>query len=239
MDNLDFSHLGKAELERMAVAGEEVVDCIRVLAKSGDNIVGELLRHEGEFLQWDHYPPGDVYDRDSASQYYYHSHPPEERPGEHGHFHTFIRPKGMPDDIKPAMVPDFEAPEDANDALSHLIAISMNNYGLPISLFTTNRWVTGEIWYTASDVTRLLDCFEIDLVNPGTWPVNCWLTGMVQLFRPQIADLVRQRDAAVAAWTPKDPKKSVYEDRTLEITSKTAVSIDAQVHAVTAALKTK
>jgi hypothetical protein len=235
----DFGRLGDKRLGGMAAAGETVVDCVRVLAKSGDNIVGEVLRDQGEFLQWNHYPEGDVYDRDSGSQYYYHAHPPDERPGEHGHFHLFMRPKGMPDDMQPALVSDYKAPEDPNDALSHLVAISMDNYGLPVALFTTNRWVTGEIWYTADDVIRMLDLYEIDLAHPGTWPVNCWLTAMLRLFRPQVADLLRRRDEVVAAWTPKDADTTVYEDRALEITSEIKVSIDDQVRAVTEALKAR
>ena len=238
-DRIDIGRLSREQLGRMAAAGETVVDCVRVLAKSGDNIVGEVLRDQGEFLQWNHFPEGDVYDRDSGSQYYYHAHPPDERPGEHGHFHLFLRPKGMPEDMRPALVPDFKAAEDPNDALSHLIAISMDNYGLPVALFTTNRWVTGEIWYGADDVIRMLDLFEIDLANPGTWPVNCWVTAMVQLFRPQIAMLVRRRDKAVADWVTSDPDVTVYEDRELELTSDIKISIDDQVRAVTEALKAK
>ncbi|HSR70967.1 MAG TPA: hypothetical protein VLL72_01180, partial [Kiloniellales bacterium] len=81
----------------MAEAGRAVVEAHRVLARTGDNVVGELLRDHDTFYEWDHYPPGDVYDRESHAQYYYHAHPPEQRfPGEHGHFHTFLRPKGMP-----------------------------------------------------------------------------------------------------------------------------------------------
>ena len=62
---------------------------------------------------------------------------------------------------------------------------------------------------------------------------------MVRLFRPQIASLLRRRDEAVAAWTPKDSDTTVYEDRALEITSELKVSIDDQVRAVTEALKAK
>lgn len=236
---IDLSKLTKKELAAMAEAGETVVDCMRVLAKSGDNIVAEVLRDQGEFLQWNHYPEGDVYDHVSASQYYYHAHPPEERGEEHGHFHLFVRPKGMPADMKPARVSDFKMPDDPDDALSHIVAISMNNYGLPTALFTTNRWVTGEVWYTADDVIRLLNRFEIDIARPASWPVNRWITAMVRLFRPQIMTLLRQRDDAVANWTPKDKKNSVFEDRALEITSEVEISIDDQVHAVAAALRRK
>ena len=95
----------------------------------------------------------------------------------------------MLDDVKPAAVPDYEAPEDPDDNLSHIIAISMDSAGLPIKLFTTNRWVTGEVWFTAADMHRLIGLFQIDHAQPS-WPVNLWVTSMVQLFDPQIRALV-------------------------------------------------
>lgn len=229
--------LSRERLEEMADAGAEIVDCIRVLARSKDNLVSEVLHGEPDFVQWVHYPKGDVYDPASASQYYYHAHPPGERPEEHGHFHTFLRPRGMPEGVRPAPVPDYAAPDDPDDALSHLVAFSMNEYGLPIALFTTNRWVTGETWYSADDVVGMLDRFEIDLARPGSWPVNRWITAMFSLFRPQITALIGARDDAVAAWTPAEPGLSVYEDRLLEVTSQMPVSIDDQIAAVAAALE--
>ena len=45
----------------MLGAGLEVLNCHRVLAKTGDNIVGELIKGHESFYEWDHYPPGDVY----------------------------------------------------------------------------------------------------------------------------------------------------------------------------------
>src|SRR3546814_19728922 len=73
-------------LEAMAAAGAEVVEIHRVLAKTGDNLVGELLKHNGTFYEWDHYPQGDVYDHETHGQYYYHAHPADQR-FEHQHSH--------------------------------------------------------------------------------------------------------------------------------------------------------
>ena len=103
LGSVDFDALPRARLEAMAEAAEVVVDCHRVLAKSGENMVSELLRGIETFYEWDHYPEGDIYDHETHSQYYYHAHPKEERPGEHGHFHTFLRPKGMPKGIPRSM----------------------------------------------------------------------------------------------------------------------------------------
>lgn len=234
----ELSILPRQELEAMAAAADEILECYRVLRKTDDNIVGEMLRGHGTFFEWDHYPPGDVYDHGTHSQFYYHAHPTELRGGEHGHFHAFLRPKGMPKGVKPAPLPDYQPPKDKNDALSHLAAFSMNQAGFPTGIFTTNRWVTGEVWYRAEDVIRMLDRFDIDHAQPS-WPTNRWITSMVCLFRPRIAELIRERDRAVEEWSRRHPDENAYEDRRFEIASATDISVEAQIEAVAAALKVK
>ncbi len=233
--SVDFDRVALSRLREMAAAGEEVVECHRVLARTGDNLVGEVLRDAGPFLEWDHYPKGDVFDHETHSQYYYHAHPQELRPGEHGHFHIFMRPLGMPPGIMPAAVPEFEMPEGENAALCHLIGISMDSHGVPIRLFTVNRWVTGEVWYVADDVRAMLDSFEIDHARPS-WPVNRWVGAMVRLFRPQISTLLDARDGAVQLWRDAYPDRNVFEDRALQITSTLDISSDDQIAAINRAL---
>jgi hypothetical protein len=220
----------------MLAAGRQILECYRVLRKTKDNVVGELLRGQGVFYQWEHYPKGDIFDHESHSQYYYHAHAAELRGGEHGHFHTFLRPKGMPAGIRPAPLPDYRPPTDGNTALSHLIAISMDRAGYPIRLFTTNRWVTGETWYAADSVIAMLDRFRIDHARPS-WPANIWITNMLRLFRPQIERLLRRRDAAVARWQQEHVDANAYEDRRLEITSVIDVSVERQIDGITGALE--
>ncbi len=137
---IDFSALGTARLEAMAEAGLEVLECHRVLAKTGNNIVSEVLPREGAFYEFDHCPPGDIYESEAHAQYYYHAH----RDGEHGHFHTFMREAGMPEGVHPVAQSEPGYLKERDDRLSHLIAISMGRQGVPIALFTTNRWVTAE-----------------------------------------------------------------------------------------------
>ena len=222
-------------LEAMLAAGEEILECYRVLRKTGDNVVGEVLRDQGTFYEWNHYPKGDVYDGETHAQYFYHAHPTELRGGEHGHFHTFLRAKGMPPGAAPVPYDgDTEWPA-GDDALSHLVGIAMDSKGYPTGLFTANRWVTGETWYPAENVIAMLAHFDIDHAKPS-WPVNRWITAMLKLFRPQIIDLIGQRDAAVETWRRKHPDRDVYEDRELELTSQLAISVDKQISKVRSAL---
>jgi len=228
----DLQNLSHDDLIAMRAAGQEIAECYRVLGKAGLNIVGEVLRGQGEFIELNHFPDDDVFDRDSQSQYYYHAH--RGLDGEHGHFHTFVRQPGMPQGMQP--VPHADASEPwpgGRDALCHLIGISMDAYGFPMGLFTTNRWVTDEAWYRASDAMQLLERFQIDHAAPS-WPVNRWISAMFVLFRPQMRALLAQRDAAVADWAVRHPGADVFEDRQLDITSWLAISVEQQISRVEA-----
>lgn len=228
----DFGNLPQENLIAMREAGLQILECYRVLQKSADNIVGEVLRGNEPFIELDHYPPGDIYDPASHSQYYYHAH----REGEHGHFHTFLRQQGMADSIKPIHQTRMDYMDERDDTICHLIAISMDNAGYPRSLFTTNRWVTAENWFSAEDAIAMLNNFEIDLVPPS-WPVNIWLTAMLKLFRPQIIELITERDGAIDEWQASHPKDDVFEDRGLEITSEILISVEDQILAINKALR--
>jgi hypothetical protein len=209
----------------MLDAGYEIRECYRVLEKAGLNVVGEVLRGQGEFIEMEHYPTDDVLDRDTHSQYYYHAH--RGARDEHGHFHTFIRTGELPERIPPFDYPQAsESWPHEGDAVAHLVGIAMDDWGYPTGLFATNRWVTGETWYPAESVIDLLPCFAIDHAYPS-WPVNRWITAMLRLFRPHIQTLLRHRDETVAAWQAAAPEQDVFEDRRLEITGYIPISVDA------------
>lgn len=222
-----LSELPIERLQNMRQAGYEIAACYRVLEKAGMNIVGEVLRdalNSGEgFYEYKHYPDDDVYDRETHAQYYYHAHRSEA--GEHGHFHTFLRSRGMPEGVKPVDHSASEQWPEGDEALSHLIAIAMDGYGYPTDLFTTNRWVTAEAWYPADRVILMLDRFAIDHAHPS-WPVNRWISAMFVLFRPHIETLLLQRDQTVLAWSESHPDEDVFEARELDITSQTAISVE-------------
>lgn len=228
--------VGPSELDSMAAAAE-IIRCCRD---------GAMLREiaEGEIVAWQHYPDGEVYDPSTHAQYFYHVHPETERGArEHGHFHVFLRAEGMPAETKPLLLPEMavaDAPtripqaaplkRGGRNEVSHLVAIAVDRQGEPIRLFTTNRWVTGETWYAAEDVIRMLDRFSVERGAPRLL-ANVWVGAIMRLFRPQIAALLRRRDE-VAMACRRRWRTHVFEDPRLEITSSLDVALDAQLAVV-------
>jgi hypothetical protein len=223
-------------------------ECRRALAASGSSMAREAVGKAGRIGDWRHYPDGDAYDPASHAQYFYHRHPAGERgaeegPAEHGHFHLFLRAEGMPPGVAPLLLPEAAiafaqtppqaAPtkRGARDEVSHLIAIALDKNGEAVRLFTTNRWVTGETWYRAEDVVRMLDRFSLDAAEPAS-VVNRWLAAIVRLYQPEIAMLLRERDKTVMDPRRRRRKVDVFEDPKLEITSSLAIDVEARLAAV-------
>jgi Domain of unknown function (DUF6969) len=253
--------LSRAALDAMAAAGQALIECRRAMAASGTSPLAEALQGAAPIYEWRHYPGGDIYDPASHAQYFYHAHPPGERRGlaggeEHGHFHTFLRARGMPAGVRPLVMPEFavannpaapkappipSAPETAAgeeaDPWSHLVAIAMDATGAPLRFFTTNRWVTGETWYPAADVVQMLDRFALG--EGGLSPLlNRWIAALLGLYKPQLADLIVRRDAAVMDWRRRRRAKvHVFEDPRLEVTSVLPIDIDTQIAQIDAALR--
>lgn len=228
-----LANLERSRLEAMFQAGRVVTESQRLLDKAGANVVGQCLAHQGTFYEYDHYPSGDVYDGETHAQYYYHSHRPEG--GEHGHFHTFLRARGMPRGVKEIDYKGEAKRPIGKDALGHLVAISMNKPGQPIALFTTNRWVTDETFYPAEDAIAMLDYFKIDHTYPCL-ATNQWISAIILLFYPQIAALLVERDKQMMTWAALHMGEDIYEDRDLEVTSFLHISIEKQIAAVDEAM---
>ena len=257
----DFNRLSRVALEAMAASARALVESRRVLAASGSSPLAEALQGAAPLYEWQHYPAGDIYDPLSHAQYFYHAHPPGDRQpsesgDEHGHFHTFLRAGGMPQGVSPLVMPELavadnpaapkaplvpSAPQsaagEAADPWSHLIAIAMDATGTPLRFFTTNRWVTGETWYPAEDVARMLDSFALGAVPPSPL-LNRWVVALLGLYKPQLRALLGQRDAAIMDWRRRRRAKvHVLDDRRLEVTSALAIDIEAQIGRIDAALR--
>jgi hypothetical protein len=230
---------------RAASAAAVIRGCRSELAARGSNILREAVGRSGEAEDWRHYPPGDGYDLISHAQYFFHRHPSVSDTAEQGHFHLFLRAEGMPVGAQPLLLPEAAIAKEhlptppqaapskrgARDEVSHLVAIAVDAAGEPVRLFTTNRWVTGETWYRAEDVVRMLDRFSLDAGEPTSF-VNFWLTAMVRLYQPEIAMLLRERDRMAMDPIRRRRRIDVFEDPKLEITSSLDIDLEARLAAV-------
>ncbi len=202
-------------------------ECYRELQSQNSNVVWELLKSHETTHEWTHYPENDIHDTETHSQYYYHSHPSHDpdRVAEHGHFHLFFRKPAMPEAAPIITVSDkYKNSEGKKDNLCHIMAIAMNDKGLPTSLFTTNFWVVNGLWYSAADICAVLDKFTIQKASSPFATTNLWITHMVKLFLPHIKLLLAKRDEVIADWQAQHPEVDALRDRTLEVTSILAFS---------------
>lgn len=210
--------------QALVAAAREIEACARALARAGDTIAARLVGR-GPAEPWTHYPAGgDVYDPTSHAQYYFHAHADPAEPAEAGHFHTFLRPAGMP----PGLEPERASDAGGHAAASHLVAVAVDRAGAPVRLFTTNRWVTDEAWHGADAAVAMLDRFVIDRPEPS-WAVNRWLTALFCLYRGEMTALLQARDEALRRWRLAHPGVDALEDRRLETLSSMRIDLAQRI----------
>ncbi|WP_425290548.1 DUF6969 family protein [Devosia enhydra] len=180
----------------------EIAFCEAILAKRGLTILSELFAGVSSIAAWDHFPPGDVFDPSSNSQWFYHCHPASEGSAEHGHFHCFLRPDG------PA------------GPIHHLCAIGVDADGRLLRLFTVNRWVVGDDFADAATTLPLVARFDMQMPRPS-YLLNRWLTAILVAYANEIEALIIERDAVLA--THANGGALPLEDRTLEVLSELAM----------------
>ena len=159
------------------LAAQEIANIQMRYAESGRTLNEAALCGAKEFIEWQHYPINDLVDEVSGYEFYYHAHSADEMPhGEHGHFHVIKR--------------------DAK-GFHHLIGIVLNPKGLPIRLFTTNQWVTGEEIAGSTMVIKSIRGFE--MVKKGRMAlVSRWVSALITLFSVEIEGLILERDQKIA-----------------------------------------
>ncbi|MCY6379877.1 DUF6969 family protein [Hoeflea prorocentri] len=233
---IDFKSLPRSDLEAMQKAADDMIGVLEQAAQEEKHILIDVLSSTAPdaFTQWQHYPPGDVHDREKGALWFYHAHSedPEARPwAEHGHFHLFVYTEHVQDGIEPIALPpepDFEL-----GGLCHLVAISFDQSGTPMRIFTVNRWVAMEWQYPAEEVIRLLDFFDLD--NEEYALTSRWLVAALKLFRPQIEWSLRERDIEIARLREKDPE-GFSEDEDIEVLSSFPFDLGGQIAAIEEAL---
>lgn len=165
-------------------------------------------------VEYEHYPANDVVDLRSGSQFYYHSH--RDGDNEHGHLHLFwhATASGRRRYFRPGQA------RWTRTAPTHLFAISLDARGLPVGMFTVNRWVTDGHWLDAATTMSCVERFAMGDVEQQEHSCR-WLTDFVRLYRPLIKVLLVQRDRRLSR---RSKLVQALDDRRLEVLS--SLSID-------------
>jgi len=208
------------------VAGLRLLETYAGLAQRGEHLLGQLLGGDLP-RQWRHYPENDAIDQGSGFQWFYHSHSPEDRPGafEHGHIHLFARRRLWSRRLRSAHEIEFASlADDPARQLStrHLITIGLNAKGIPISLFTVNSWVTGDLMLSASNTALMLE--QMTLAT-GNEDVDAVIECVVRLYKKEIQDLLVRRDALL--YQRRSP--GLLCDESLEVLSEIAINVDRKI----------
>jgi len=234
LTGFDMSRVSDRHLELMQQGVAEMLAVLTEAGEQGYHVLASVLASNAEapFTQWQHYPPGDVQDSSNGAIWFYHAHEEDEqaRPwSEHGHFHLFRYTEAVDEGAIAVSLPADPDPE--NGGLCHLVAISFDASGLPVRIFTTNRWVAGEWMYPAEQVIKLLDGYKI--VGKPYELTTRWLEAMLKLYRPQIEWALHERDRRLPEMA------SLYGDRwgeekSVEVLSAVVFDLAAQIDAIVA-----
>jgi hypothetical protein len=230
--NFELSAVSDQQLGLMQEGVSEMLAVLEEASQQNYHVLANVLasRPEEPFTLWQHYPPGDVQDRRNGAIWFYHAHEEDDqaRPwAEHGHFHLFRYTEAVREGAVAVSMPEeFDA---ENGGLCHLVAVSFDMSGLPVRIFTTNRWVAGEWMYPAVDVIALLDGFQIE-GKPYELTTR-WLQALLKLYRPQIEWALLERDRRFPEMLERYGEKW-GEEKSVEVLSSVQFDLAAQIDSI-------
>jgi hypothetical protein len=193
------------ELRGVLRSANESLDAFSRATRSSGSLIQSWAGGK-PMVEYAHCPDDDVIDLRRGSQFFYHAH--RSRGNEHGHVHLFwhASESGRRRYVRSL------ARRWVRTAPTHLIAIALDDRGLPVSLFTVNRWVTDGHWFDAWTTLSLVDKFEMKDVA-GHESSCAWVTNFVRMYRPVIEELLRRRDHRLSRYAGRSQATS---DQALE-----------------------
>ena len=211
------------------VAGVRLLSTYTGLAEHGKHLLDSMLGGQAP-KQWAHYPEHDAIDSEHGYQWFYHSHSPEDRPWttEHGHIHLFAQRKLWSRRLRSAREVSFAKLEGGPIKpvkTRHLLTIALDTKGLPVSLFSVNSWVTGDLMLSADTSARLLEDMKL---NTGHSDVDAVIESIARLYQTEIRDLLVRRDRALRNFDGEN----VLANESLELLSGSTIDVDAKLRAL-------
>jgi hypothetical protein len=158
-------------------AAETLLHCLLEMGEQDSNPVLEVIEHRNKIQQEVKYPQQHLHFNGAGWRAYYHTHANKADinhlfAAEHGHFHIFVRTEN-------------------EDSWSHLVALSMDEFGQPLRWFMVNHWVTAEVWCDAATLSSFLRDIPY---QEQTSLLEQWLLAMLSIYPSEINDLLLKRD---------------------------------------------
>lgn len=207
---MEYPHLGATDAIdswKKIVRAQTVLQIQTHYAKKGVTLGAAATLRAKSFVEWQHYPKNDLVDTENGFRLYYHAHSANDMPaGEHGHFHVF------------------KSGAHNSSAYFHIIGIALDLKGLPVRLFTTNPWVTGESMATSAEIAAAVGVFDIKVAGRLS-PVGSWVSGIIHLFDNEIQQLVRERDDYLRILSADTNVQSILEDRKYAVLSQSKIDL--------------
>lgn len=230
-DFADLTTLPRRRLAAMRRAARDLFEVLEAFVRAGRHPVRDLLATAPD--EFGHYPAGDAPDRVNQTWWYYHAH--ERDWTEHGHFHCFLYTELMRAGARPLALPPH--PDHEKGGLIHLAALCFDASGVPMRLFTLNRWASDEWLYPATEVIPLIDRHTCGSETPFAWTGRL-LSATLRLLHPQLAWALRERDRVLETHRTIDAE-GFAEDRSIEVTAEVAFNLDHHLAALDRAWQRK
>jgi hypothetical protein len=195
-------------MKNVEMHAKNTLDILTDFAQRGLTIPQVLMGQDRIFREWQHYPSHDLVDVATGYEVYYHAHKVDELSGnEHGHFHLFKR--------SPTLTEQF----------MHLIAIALDQKGLPVRLFTTNQWVTGETMGSAESLRDALRNFRVETGN-SLDTLASWIQSLITLYQDEIEELIEERDRRLNQLASQAKSMaSVLNDQSIHVLSQRQIHL--------------
>lgn len=195
-------------MKNVEMHAKNALDILTDFAQRGLTIPQVLMGQDPIFREWHHYPSHDLVDVVSGYEAYYHAHKMDEMSDtEHGHFHLFKRSSTQ------------------TEQFMHLIAIALDSKGLPVRLFTTNQWVTGETMGSAESLRDVLAHFKIE-TGSSLDTLASWIQSLITLYGDEIEQLIEERDRRLNQLASQTKSMvSVLNDQSIHVLSQRQIHL--------------
>lgn len=187
---------------------QDLFENIIQLAQRDTNIILQILDPYKSVNYEQQYPDKPVILPELSLCAYYHAHENIKiDPNEHGHCHFFL-----------------QADMETKRPIQHLVALSFDSYGQPLSWFTVNHWVTAGASYDPELFRQSIAHGERS--EQGTIVQHC-LSNMILFYQDDIAQLLidSKKTLQTQQARHKDTVTNIQENRELYFLSKKDISL--------------